>query len=395
MAKGEGVWTFEHSAAEPAKVLGKILAYKKIFSEKDCETPEHQYFYNLAKCPILYVMGELFDGDGHLQAKEVASIFRYDARKKAEGAEIPATMWFSVEGSILNKVPEDGIKMITDAVCRLVTITSKPCNKICRAELFIPQKESVQENPMDAFGKSEINYHSQILNIEPLPYIALTKSMKPILEYLPAEKYFDFTAEDHLDAADAHFAIASQAKGTEFIYHMAKSEEHMAKSTALERYLQSKGKSKHEQRAVRKQGEPKGVFPQSKHFPNKKGQSAVGDVVKRNVVHTQSDSFTPIPRAESVERAKGMHRQKLSEIKSMPTPDLGKALAAGGGAGAPSTLTGGAALSREHVRKKVEKVASKVKNLEKMGDYIAKKYKLNKHEGLALAKMLIFRKLKD
>ena len=100
-------------------------------------------------------------------------------------------------------------------------------------------------------------------------------------------------------------------------------------------------------------------------------------------------------RKKGNDKAKNMHTKTLKEIKEMPTPDLGKALAAGMGSGAPSTLTGGAALSREHMRKKVEKVASKVKNLDKMGEYISKKYKLNKHEGLALAKMLIFRKLKD
>lgn len=81
LEKGDGTFTFEHSGTEPSKILGKILAYKKIFSPEDCETPEHEYFYNLAKCPILYVMGELFDDDGHMQAKEVASIFKYDAKQ--------------------------------------------------------------------------------------------------------------------------------------------------------------------------------------------------------------------------------------------------------------------------------------------------------------------------
>ena len=78
----------------------------------------------------------------------------------------------------------------------------------------------------------------------------------------------------------------------------------------------------------------------------------------------------------------------------MPTPNLGKALGAGGMGGAPGTQVGGAALQKEHVRKKLDKAVSQVKNLEKMGEFISKKYKLNKSEGLALAKMLVFRKIK-
>ena len=94
------------------------------------------------------------------------------------------------------------------------------------------------------------------------------------------------------------------------------------------------------------------------------------------------------------ELAQKKAKNTLKEIQEMPKPNLGKALAAGMGNASPGTLVDGPALHREHIRSKIEKAASKVKNLEKMGEYISTKYKLTKHEGLALAKMLVFRKIK-
>lgn len=476
--KGDGTYTFEHSGTEPSKILGKILKYKKIFSEADCETPEHTYFFQKAGCPILYVMGELFDGDGHLQAEEVASIFRYDARQKNEQTSVPPTMWFSVEGSILNKQPEGGIKQITDAICRLVTITVKPCNRVCVAELYEP-KEAVDENDPLAFLKSEISY------------IALTKSMKPVLEFLPAEKYSDFTPDDHIDAANAHYTMAAHSKNEIFEYHMAKSEEHLKKARIDEgksdsqkrkardarhyRYsedgrrnnekhidkvdgethMNSKGvhlpfagrgnsrlgaaskghmsygdKQRNKDYAVAEHkkvsAEQKGIkapslgkadrnayvkgvhTPKSNHSPVS-GRSAAGNTYRNSVQDkkdfegqvklAQRSSHVPDKDVDTIGRIKrnqavASHKKVLSDLKHMPTPNLGKALGAGGMGGAPGTQVGGAALQKEHVRKKLDKAVSQVKNLEKMGEFISKKYKLNKSEGLALAKMLVFRKIK-
>ena len=365
--KKQGIFTYEHSKADPSKILGKITAYKKIYSLKDCETPDHEKFWLMCQMPFLYVFGELFDAEDHLQAKEVAAVFRYDAKQKAQGTKIPATMWFSVEGSILDKQPEDGIKVIKDSICRIVTITTAPCSQLCAAELYIPQAEIVEQNPMAAFEKSE-----------PLPYIALTKSMKPILEYLPAGNYFDFTPSDHSDAADAHFILASQAKGTEFAYHMAKSEEHMGKAMLP----QESFTFTHKPEMSASDG--------TQHYGVSQGNISHG-YMTHNPKSTIGAKFNQTK--SSIAKPNNVHAAFNSQLPKLPA--LGKALAAGMGSGAPSTLTGGAALSREHMRKKVEKVASKVKNLEKMGEYISKKYKLNKHEGIALAKILVFRKMKS
>ena len=63
-------YNYEHKSDLPAQIVGKILEYKKIFSDADCENEHHKYFWEKCKTPFLYAMGRLFD-DKKDSAKEV------------------------------------------------------------------------------------------------------------------------------------------------------------------------------------------------------------------------------------------------------------------------------------------------------------------------------------
>jgi hypothetical protein len=96
--------------------------------------------------------------------------------------------------------------------------------------------------------------------------------------------------------------------------------EELDKSTALERHLQAKGKSKNQARAVRSRGNPKGV-----HLPiDNKGISSAGAYATGRI-RTADENFNAVPKSQDVQHAKSLHSQKLRELRAMPKPDLGKA----------------------------------------------------------------------
>jgi len=148
-----GSFNFEHNSSVPAAIVGKILEYKKIFSEADCEKDEHKYFWDKCKTPYLYVMGRLFD-DKKPSAKEVAALFMDDAEHPDE----PPSVGFSIEGSKINK---SGI-IVDKSIARRVTCTGTPANKTCVAEMIKNPdiKSSVDE---DSIFKSEPSHTIELL----------------------------------------------------------------------------------------------------------------------------------------------------------------------------------------------------------------------------------------
>ena len=140
-------FNFEHKSDVPAQIVGKVLEFKKIFSEQDCESDRQKYYWEKVNMPFLYVLGRLFD-DKKESSKEIAALFRDDAENPTE----PKMVGFSIEGAKVNK---EGMT-ITRSIARKVTITNMPANKTCIAEM-IPAKR-VSKNDPDSLFKGEIEF---------------------------------------------------------------------------------------------------------------------------------------------------------------------------------------------------------------------------------------------
>jgi hypothetical protein len=151
-----GALNWEHLAQLPAQIVGKVVEYKKIFSETDCETDRHKYYFSKVKGPYLYIMGRLFD-DKKPSAVECAALFADDAEHPDEKPMVG----FSVEGS---KVDKKNI-IVTKSIARKMTITNSNANKQCVAEL-VPNPDSKSSNDTDSIFKSEPSHTIELL--EPL-----------------------------------------------------------------------------------------------------------------------------------------------------------------------------------------------------------------------------------
>jgi len=149
-----GSFNFEHNSSVPAAIVGKVLEYKKIFSEKDCENDSHKYFWDKCKTPYLYVMGRLFD-DKKPSAKEIAALFIDDAEHPDE----PPSIGFSIEGS---KVSKSGI-IVDKSIARRVTCTGAPANKTCVAELVPNPDLKDSTTDTDSIFKSEPSHTIELL----------------------------------------------------------------------------------------------------------------------------------------------------------------------------------------------------------------------------------------
>lgn len=139
-------FNWEHKSDIPAQLVGKILNYKKIFSQDDCETDRHLLFWNKIKIPFLYVMGRLFD-DKQESAKQLAALFIDDSEHPNEQPMVG----FSIEGAKLDK---QGM-VITKSIARKVTCTNIPANKSCVAEMVPSKESSSKDDDLDDIFKTE------------------------------------------------------------------------------------------------------------------------------------------------------------------------------------------------------------------------------------------------
>lgn len=154
-----GAFNWEHKSDVPAQIVGKILEYKKIFSEADCDNDNHKYFWDKCKTPFLYVMGRLFD-DKKDSAKECAALFMDDA----EHPEEQPMVGLSIEGS---KISKKGI-IVDKSIARKTTITNVPANKTCVAEI-VKNPDVKADTDTDSIFKSEPTCTIELLEkYEPL-----------------------------------------------------------------------------------------------------------------------------------------------------------------------------------------------------------------------------------
>lgn len=115
-------------------VVGKMTAYKKVFSEKDCEDDFQLQKWKELQVPFIDAHFRLFDGAGHDEAIALAAIFR-DAADHEEVSSIG----FSIEGSTVKR---EGNRLLT-SICRAIAATGAPANKSATATLVqeVPEVE--------------------------------------------------------------------------------------------------------------------------------------------------------------------------------------------------------------------------------------------------------------
>jgi anti-sigma28 factor (negative regulator of flagellin synthesis) len=153
----DGSLNWEHKKDVPDQLVGKILKAKKIFSDKDCEDDRQKYFWEKCKVPYLYVLGELFD-DYTDSARTVAGLFRYDLDHRGKNAK--DIIGFSVEGATIHK---NG-NTITRSIARKITCTSLPCNKMAVAEMVPKEGKKPKDNLSNIF-KTESYVEIEVINI--------------------------------------------------------------------------------------------------------------------------------------------------------------------------------------------------------------------------------------
>ena len=112
--------------------LGFITNHKKIFSERDCESPKQLRCWNLVRVPYLYVEGELFDNMDHPFAQATGSIIKF----ASQNPDYKVPIGLSIEGGIVERLSEAGQpskdgKVLNQTVGTKATITVKPCNPVC------------------------------------------------------------------------------------------------------------------------------------------------------------------------------------------------------------------------------------------------------------------------
>jgi hypothetical protein len=311
----DGVFTYEHEQGKapnkdgqvieitikiPTQVIGKILKAHKIFSEKDCEDKHQLHFWNKIKTPYLYVMGELFD-DYTEAAKDIAGKFRYDADKADQNER--KVMNFSVEGSKLPNSKEGMV--VTRSIARKVTLTGFPCNKAAIAEM-LPQ------------GKKEEDDISSIF-----------KSEQDGIEIFKFENgYAEFMEKsEELSKGEAPRWSAGSTSKDGTAVHFSHPEHDVVsihKSPKGDFHVKHRG-------ALAGHGGQKGVFSTAEE---------AGKHAKTYMAAISSGKTLA---------------QKMHDRPSPQMPKMSKALDAGSALTAPSQLTGGAALAKEGVNKKMKK----------------------------------------
>jgi len=332
----DGVFNWEHESKTASSIVGKILKAKKIFSDQDCVNESQKKYWKALQCPFVWVMGELFDDVGHSEAMNIAAMIRYDMKAKAEGKygeDVAQLINLSVEGAKLKK---EG-NMVLRSIARKVSITITPCNKVAQAEAHqadvaksgtkkngkLPSDLSIFKSETLALPQADVDMdlkkagHLQLVKPPQAPKpIGQTRSGKAIggpKERLNYHK--GFTADDHKDAHEAHMKAASAAKDfpTAAAHRTAANFHHQSSQSP----------------SVQRAGTPKApAAPAAPSTPRANPSTA----------HVQKEP-------------------KYVNIGGKGRGEIKKAMTLGSSAGAPSTLSGGAAVSKEDLQGKIEKLS--------------------------------------
>ena len=179
----DGVCNTEHVSAENKQfkegtkeqdgfwgtIIGRVIFAKKIYSEEDCESDRELDFWKKIEFPFLYGAVELFDADGHENAKSAAAIVRHHADRK-----LPVIARWSIEGSTLKR---DG-NILESCIARRVALTIKPCNKAAISDIVADADANVVEeksNVEETIVKSE-----DVVSVHEMEYYPLLQKTSPL-----------------------------------------------------------------------------------------------------------------------------------------------------------------------------------------------------------------------
>lgn len=151
--EGRGLLNFEHKGGGENKtdtgmdLVGKVIFAKKIYGPEDCTTERQKEYWKSIELPFVYIVGRLFDGSGHENAKALAAIIKDCVDNKES-----VVLGFSIEGTTLKR---DDNRLLS-TICRRVAITAKPCNRSCSMGLLASQDAKANVSKV-AVEKSEFS----------------------------------------------------------------------------------------------------------------------------------------------------------------------------------------------------------------------------------------------
>lgn len=343
--------------------LGKVTTAKKIFKAEDCDDDRQRYYWEKVKSPYIYVRGVLFDDEDHPNAKAAAAILR-----NIHKTDCPLKVKASVEGGVVSRGISDPALLARTKI-HSVALT------------FVPANQATLVEPLN-LEKSEVDAEADMILIKSVLHLAETNvpSFRHIIRDASAEKVENNINE--IMAALGNDAIidlkqelikdslkSKIAENVARIHQMVRVEaENLRKSTWVNEEM-GKGELdpklgytfSHEHHDLG-DGEmlthvrahhPSGMVAGEALFNHRPNKMLEAEGVKVHPEHQRLGLGTAIYN----------HAQKITNKPIMPSTDqtaagkafwsgtkgqFGKSLMAGyGGAGAPTSMTGGSVLQTE------------------------------------------------
>lgn len=348
------------------ELIGKLVYFKKISKLADCESDRQEmYFRKYNEVSYVYGIFRLFDGAGHEGAKALAAIIRDCAANKE-----PINLRYSVEGSTLDRDKN----RLTSTVVRAVAITKKPCNKAASSGLMLDpnapegwEKNYTKQDEEDILAtlteKAEVRHplympigggHDiEVSPLIPAEHIAKSEDLEGQLRALVKAQALLKVLGGQYDSEHvvAHLQSTAAHHGAEWLKDMASAVRrhpqwalapipvghldsgsgHITDNVASYRELPSETRP-----AIV-------AIPADPHIEAAPGEQRPLDVLdgghrtQAAIQNGESHVLGYLPASEAYARGIG-------------TALMAKTLTAGGGGGAPSSLTGGAALATESLR---------------------------------------------
>jgi hypothetical protein len=336
LGSDDSVLNYEHKGKEsPSQVIGKVTFAKKIFKLSDCSNKREEYWWNKTKKPMVYIKAELFDGEGHIGAKDAAAIFRYKNRHKGKLGR--SLMGLSIEGGTMER---DGM-LLGYSLARDVAATCKPCNKTCLAEIVEEESFNLYKNEIQDYTDVEVEdlIKQRYPEMQP-PKMSSDQAQKEfgkvtVKDTPPQPGFGKVTVKDQGEAPKPSRRIGVRPPGAQ-----DKQMANPAKSGQKPTDFVGKMSEKYQH-----------VIPEG-HEHRKQMSQHILDTHKKGDVNEARRLF------DRFISGGGSFTKDLGKSEMKKKEKLQKALTAGGMGGAPSSWTQGRALSSEDMgtSKKVENV---------------------------------------
>jgi hypothetical protein len=108
--------------------LGRITEAKKILKAEDCDNERQRYYWEKIKAPYIYAKGYLYNDEDHPNAKAAAAIL-----KNIHRDDVPLRMKASVEGGVVSRGITDPTRLARTKI-HSVALTFTPANNATLVE---------------------------------------------------------------------------------------------------------------------------------------------------------------------------------------------------------------------------------------------------------------------